>query len=83
MTLTEYLNQGDNPKRMPIVHLKADEVIQRQIVYTGGKTGSLQEITINHPELPYTYLKVDGYSRLHVMDKDGNPRAYSCFYFDK
>jgi hypothetical protein len=76
MTLTEYLNQGDSPKRFPNVKLEFSEVL----IY---KVGKMYSITIPSIEAKFktkhTYFAEAGSAILWTTDEDGNKRKISCF----
>lgn len=80
MNLSEYMEQ-ETPRRMPKVILQPSEVQ----LYHRGKipNGSLQEIAILHPDIPFRYTLVNDGCLLWTVDKFGNPKAPSCFWLNK
>jgi hypothetical protein len=80
MTLTEYLNQQE-PKRNPNVILDKTEYTIGSSIKTGNKTLKMVFITDGSAELLWgiEYVLINDDKTLWTTDKDGNPKARSCF----
>lgn len=81
MTLTEYINQAD-AKRMPNVMLQEGEFRKHQTIKVGIDTWTFIEILglWDRFKVGSPYVQINNESCLRVQDKDGNPKAYSCFH---
>lgn len=78
MTLTEYLNQS-NPIKMPNVIL-AEREYKIGLKISLPNNESITQIFI--PAVNTYYIQKNGDTVLFTCDKDGNPKAKSCFNID-
>ena len=82
MNLTEYLNQGSDPKKMPSVGLNLDEVtIYRVGMGYGVQVPKLDERFMEIGFSATYYVESNGRT-LWTIDEKGQKKSRSCFYLN-